>query len=237
MPASTASRRNSMDVVADIAFPLRLSFQVAMFATVLSAVFGVGLAYLLATRDFPGKALLDTAVTLPMVLPPIVTGYYLLLIIGRSGPVARVAELFGVAVPQITFTWWAAVLAACAVSMPLTVRTARAAIEGVDRSLIVSSYTLGRSELATVWHVVLPLAARGIVAGLVLTFARSLGEFGATVMVAGNVPGQTNTMPLEVYNAVVFGDWATATSIVAVFTVVSATFLMLAGRLGKALTS
>lgn len=226
-----------MEVLADIAFPLRLSFQVAALATALSAVLGVGLAYLLATRDFPGKSLLDTVITLPMVLPPIVTGYYLLLVIGRSGPVSRAAEALGVQAPQITFTWWAAVFAACAVSMPLTVRTARAAIEAIDPSLIVSSYTLGRSELETAWHVVLPLAARGIVAGLVLTFARSLGEFGATIMVAGNIPGRTNTMPLEIYNAVLFGDWATATTIVVVFTAVSATFLLLAGRLGKVLAS
>lgn len=222
-----------MNALADIAFPLRLSFQVAAVSTLLSAIAGVGVAYLLATREFRGKALLDTFITLPIVLPPIVTGYYLLLLVGSGGPLAAGLESLGLAVPQITFTWWAAVLAAFSVSVPLTVRTARAAIESVDPTLIATSYTLGLSEVATSLLVILPLAARGIVAGLVLSFARALGEFGATIMVAGNIPGRTNTMPLEIYNAVVFGDWRTATAIVVVFTIVSASFLLAAGRLGR----
>lgn len=219
--------------LADIAFPMRLSLQVAFVATALVALVGVPLAYLLATREFRGKGLLDVLVTLPLVLPPIVTGYYLLLLVGRSGPLARLAETLGAPAPQITFTWVAAVLAAFAVSLPFTVRTARSAFESVDRGLIATSATLGRSELATAMLVTLPLAARGVIAGLVLSFARALGEFGATVMVAGNIPGQTNTMPLEIYNAVVFGDWRSAAGLVAVFTVVSAGFIFAAGALTK----
>ena len=219
----------------ELAFPMRLSFQVAALATMLSAVIGVALAYLLARREFRGKALVDVLVTLPLVLPPIVTGYYLLLVIGRNGALGWAMRPFGVE-PAITFTWVAAVLAAFVVSMPLTVKTTRAAIEAIDPALIDSSYTMGRSEIETAVHVVLPLAARGIIAGLVLSFARALGEFGATIMVAGNIPGRTNTMPLEIYNAVIFGDWASATVLVVLFTGISASFMLLAGRLGKAVS-
>lgn len=217
----------------DMIFPLRLSLQVALVATVLVAAIGLPLAYLLATREFRGKMLLDVAVTLPLVLPPIVTGYYLLLLVGRSGVIGRIASALGVPFPQITFTWGAAVLASFAVALPFTVRTARAAFEGVDRDLIATSLTLGRSEMATAALVTLPLAARGVIAGLVLSFARALGEFGATVMVAGNIPGRTNTMPLEIYNAVVYGDWRSASVLVALFTVVSAGFMLTASHLSK----
>lgn len=220
-----------MSALTDIAFPLRLSFQVATCATALSALFGITLGYVLARKPFLGTEMLDLLTTLPMVLPPVVTGYYLLVLVGRTGPLARLArELFGVEL-SITFSWYAAVLAAFVVSMPLTVKSVRAAIESLDPALIDASYTLGRTELETVWFVVLPLARRGIAAGLVLSFARALGEFGATIMVAGNIPGRTNTMPLEIYNAVVFGDWATAGTIVLVFTLVSAAFILAANRL------
>jgi len=188
---------------------------------------------LLARREFRGKSLLDALITLPLVLPPVVTGYYLLLLIGRNGLIGRATRLlFGQAI-GITFTWQAAVLASFAVSVPFTVRTARSAFESVDPALITTSYTLGRSELQTAILVVFPLAIRGIIAGLVLSFARALGEFGATIMVAGNIPGRTNTMPLEIYNAVIYGDWRTAMVLVMLFTVVSVIFLMAANRLTK----
>jgi len=226
-----------VSALADIAFPLRLSFQVAACATVLSAVFGIAVGYVLACKRFPGKELLDLLTTLPMVLPPVVTGYYLLVLVGRNGPLARfVHDVFRVEI-SITFSWYAAVLAAFLVSMPLTVKTVRTAIESLDRNLIDASYTLGRSELETVWFVILPLARRGIAAGLVLSFARALGEFGATIMVAGNIPGRTNTMPLEIYNAVVFGDWATAGTIVVVFTLISGAFILAANRLSAVRSS
>lgn len=218
----------------DIVFPLILSLKVALFATALVAVVGLPAAYLLATREFRGKSLVDVAVTLPLVLPPIVTGYCLLLLLGRNGPVAHTTQaVFGRAV-GITFTWEAAALASFAVAVPFTVRTARAAIENVDKSLIAASYTLGRSESATAFLVVLPLAARGIAAGLVLSFARALGEFGATIMVAGNIPGRTNTMPLEIYTAAVSGNTATAAVLTIVFAIVSIVILLAANRLTKA---
>lgn len=219
-----------------IAFPLRLSFQVALLATVIVAVVGVPLAYLLASREFRGKSVLDAMLTLPMVLPPVVTGYYLLLLIGRNGVLGRVTEAVTGTATGLTFTWQAAVLAAAIVSLPLTIKTGRSAIEAVDRSLVETSYTLGRSETETALMVVLPLAAKGIFAGLVLSFARALGEFGATVMVAGNIPGKTNTMALEIYNAVLYGDWTTATLLVLLFTAVSAAFLVGANVLTKAVT-
>lgn len=217
--------------MSDIAFPLTLSLLIATCSAVLCTIVGVPLAYLIATREFRGKALLDVVLTLPLVLPPIVTGYYLLLLVGRAGLLGILTQrLFGQPI-QISFTWGAAVLAAFVVSLPFTVKTARASIEAVDRDLVRASYCLGRSETYTAFRVVLPIALPGIVAGLALSFARALGEFGATIMVAGNIPGRTNTMPLEIYNAVIYGDWHTATVLVAFFTCVSAAFLLAVNRL------
>ncbi|MBI5230931.1 MAG: molybdate ABC transporter permease subunit [Coriobacteriales bacterium] len=219
---------------ADLTFPLRLSFQVAATATLLVAIVGVPLAYLLARREFRGKEIVDLLVTLPMVLPPVVVGYYLLMVIGRNGLLGAVStRLFGHA-PQLTFTWGAAVIASAIVALPLTVKTARSAIEAVDPRLANASHLLGRGELATAALVVLPLAWRGILAGLTLSFARALGEFGATIVVAGNIPGRTNTMPLELYNLITFGDWGKATAVVVVFTTLSAAVLFGASRLGRA---
>lgn len=217
--------------MADIVFPLRMSFQVAALATLIVAAVGIPLGYLLARRRSHGQRLLEVALMLPMVLPPVVTGYYLLLIIGRNGLLGRLTELMTGTAVGLNFTWPAAVLASAVVSLPLTIRTVRAAIEGIDPGLLRMSFSLGRTELETALHVVVPLAWRGIVAGLALSFARALGEFGATVMVAGNIPGKTNTMALEIYNAVMFGDWQVATTLVMVFTVVSGAVLIGADRL------
>jgi len=214
-----------------ISFPLRLSLQVAGISTVLVAMLGVPLAYLLATRSFRGKALADVAVMLPLVLPPIVTGYYLLLLIGRNGLLGQVTKALTGTAFGLTFTWQAAVIASFVIALPLGVTAARAAVAAVDPAHADASRTLGRGELETAVFVVLPLAARGIAAGLALAFARALGEFGATIMVAGNIPGQTNTMALEVYNAVIYGDWRTATLLVVLFTAVSGAVLLGAGRL------
>jgi molybdate transport system permease protein len=213
-----------------IAFPLRLSLQVATFATIVIAVVGIPLAYLLATRSFPGKNVLEMLVTLPLVLPPVVVGYYLLLVIGNNGLLGTAfRSVFGQPL-NLTFTWYAAVLAATAVSFPLTVRTAKAAIQQVDPKFVQASQLLGRNELQTALRVTLPLSIRGVLAGLVLSFARALGEFGATIMVAGNIPGRTNTMAIDIFSSVVYGEWATATSLVLIFTFVSAVFLLLANK-------
>jgi len=214
-----------------IAFPLRLSLQVASVSTLVIAVLGIPLAYLLATRDFVGKRVLGVLVMLPLVLPPLVTGYYVLLVIGSRGLLGRLTEAVTGRAMGLTFTWQAAVIASTVIALPLAVSGARAAIEAVDQGHVDASRTLGRGELETAVRVTLPLAGRGIVAGLALAFARALGEFGATVMVAGNVPGRTNTMSLEVYTAVMSGEWRTATLLVLVFTGVSALVLLGVNRL------
>ena len=179
---------------------LVLSLRVAVLATVVNALVGVPLAYLLARRRFTGRALLDLLVTLPLVLPPTVTGYYLIVLLGRRGWLG--APLYAATGWTIAFTWYAAVVAATVMALPLLVRTARAAIESVDRDLEKAAYTLGRSEWRTALEVTLPLARNGILAGLVLAFARALGEFGATLMLAGNIPGRTATVPLPICEAV-----------------------------------
>jgi molybdate transport system permease protein len=209
---------------------LVLSVQVALLATLLNAVLGIPLAYLLARRVFPGKTLVDLLVTLPLVLPPTVTGYYLIVLLGRRGWLG--APLYEVTGWSVAFTWYAAVIAATVMALPLLVRTARAAIESVDRDLEKAAYTLGRPEWRTALEVTLPLAGRGILAGLVLAFARALGEFGATLMLAGNIPGRTQTVPLAIYTAVQTGEAAEALFLVATLTALSCAVLVAAGRLG-----
>jgi molybdate transport system permease protein len=213
---------------------LALSVRVAVLATVVNALLGVPLAYVLARRRFAGKALLDLAVTLPLVLPPTVTGYYLIVLLGRRGWLG--APLYAATGWTIAFTWYAAVVAATVMALPLLVRTARAAIESVDRDLERAAYTLGRSEWRTALEVTLPLARNGILAGLVLAFARALGEFGATLMLAGNIPGKTATVPLAIYTAVQTGEQSTVIALVAILTGLSCLVLVIAGRLGARAT-
>ncbi len=213
---------------------LALSLRVAVLATVVNALVGVPLAYLLARRRFAGRALLDLLVTLPLVLPPTVTGYYLIVLLGRRGWLG--APLYAATGWTIAFTWYAAVVAATVMALPLLVRTARAAIESVDRDLEKAAYTLGRSEWRTAMEVTLPLARNGILAGLVLAFARALGEFGATLMLAGNIPGKTATVPLAIYTAVQTGEQSTVLVLVAILTALSCVVLVAASRLGARAT-
>ncbi len=210
---------------------MRLSLQVAAVATVMVFLFGLPVAYLLASRKFRGTEMLDMLLTLPLVLPPTVTGYYLVMLFGRSGVIGKyIYEWTGW---NIMFTWYAAVLASFVVSLPLMIKTARAAIESVDRNLINASYTLGHSKLATALKVIFPLAKKGIIAGAVLAFARAMGEFGATIMLAGNIPGKTDTMPMAIYSLAGSGEWSKAHAMVAVFTIISGVFLYIANRFGK----
>ena len=212
-------------------FPLYLSLKVASLATAISFVIGLLLAWIIARGEFPGRGLLSALVSLPIVLPPTVLGYYLLVAIGRQSPLGRLLEnVFGV---TLVFTWEAAVLASCLVSIPLLVRSAQASLESVDRSLENAARTLGRSDLAVFITVTVPLAWRGILAGTGLAFARALGEFGATLMVAGNIPGQTQTMPVAIYDAVQSGDMVLANILVAIVTVVALAILILLGRTAK----
>lgn len=211
-------------------FSLLLSLKVATAATISIVAVGVPLAYLLARREFPGKELLDIVLTLPLVLPPTVTGYYLIVALGRNGFIGRyLHEWLDVG---IMFTWYAAVLASFVVALPLMIKTGRAAIEGVDNNLIKASYTLGYSEWQTALRVTIPLARRGIIAGIVLSFARALGEFGATLMLAGNIPGKTDTMPIAIYSAANSGDWLHAHAMVVILTLFSGFLLYCANRFG-----
>ncbi|MBS1117422.1 MAG: molybdate transporter, inner rane subunit [candidate division NC10 bacterium] len=213
---------------------LVLSLRVAFVATLLNAAVGIPLAYLLARRMFRARWLVDLFVTLPLVLPPTVTGYYLIVLLGRRGWLG--GPLYQLTGWSVAFTWYAAVIAAAVMALPLLVRTARAAIESVDRDLERAAFTLGHSEWRTAIEVTLPLARNGILAGLVLAFARALGEFGATLMLAGNIPGKTTTVPLAIYTAVQTGETSEALVLVAALTVVSCAVIYLAGRLGTKAT-
>jgi len=204
-----------------------LSLQVATVATVLAVVFGTALGYLLAKRRHRGLVLLEILFSLPMVFPPSLTGYYLVLLFGRNGLLGR--PLYDLTGLQLTFHPAGAVLAAAVVSFPLMLLSARAAIQGVDPDLEKAAYTLGRSRWYVLWRITLPLAWRGLAAGAVLTFARALGEFGATLMMAGN----QQTMPLAIYRAWMGGGTSAAAGLVAAHTVLAICVLALALHVGR----
>jgi len=180
-------------------FPLILSLRVALIATSIVVVLGVALGWLLARKRFFGREFLDAAVTLPLVLPPTVLGYYLLVLLGRRSPVGRAIE--NITGQSFVFTWRGAVIAAGVGALPLMVKTSRAAIASVDINLEDAARTLGQSEWRVFRRVTLPLASRGIVAAAMLAFARALGDFGATLMVAGNIPGRTQTAAIAIFDA------------------------------------
>lgn len=204
--------------------PLLLSLRVAVSATALVAVVGLALGLWLARSDFRGKSLVETLTSLPMILPPSVVGYYLLLFLGRRGPL----YVLGL---RLVFTWPAAVIASAVVALPLMVQSSRAAIAAVDPTLEKVAGTLGSPPWKVIWDVTLPLSRRGILAGLVLAFARSLGEFGATLMVAGNIPGRTQTLPLAIYDLVQANRMAQANGAVLLMTVIAFVLLFVVNRL------
>jgi molybdate transport system permease protein len=212
-------------------FSIALSFRVALLATVGVVLVGTALAWLLARRRFWGRTLLDVILMLPLVLPPTVTGYYLVVVFGRNGLLG--GPLYAWTGWTVMFTWTAAVLASFVVALPLMVQTARAAMESVDESLLDTATMLGYTERETFFRVLLPLSKRGVVAGAVLAFARALGEFGATLMVAGNIPGRTDTAPIAIYAAVASGDWSQAHTLVLVFTGLSGLVLLVALKLSR----
>jgi molybdate transport system permease protein len=189
-------------------FPLWLSLRVSLIATVLAGTSGIAIAYVLAKGRFRGRSLIEAVVTLPIVLPPTVLGYYLLTTLGVNSPIGRTWER--VTGNPLVFTPTAAVIAASISALPFVVRTARAAIEVVDPRLEASARVAGHPEWRVATLVTLPVARRGITAGIALGFARALGDFGATVMVAGNIPQRTQTLPIAVYDAVQAGDDGTA---------------------------
>jgi molybdate transport system permease protein len=212
-------------------FPLWLSLRVATTATGLAFILGVPLAWLLAKRPFPGRDLVSVAILLPMVLPPTVLGYYLLLLIGRQSALGRAAEAIGLG--RIVFTPTAAVIAAFVASLPFLVRAAQAGFEHVDRAYEEAARTLGRSELAIFASVTVPLAWRGILAGVALAFARAMGEFGATLMIAGNIPGRTQTASIAIYDAVQGYRLEQAHLLALVLSIVTGGILLLLTRVGR----
>jgi len=210
-------------------FPLWLSLRVAFVSTAVAFVVGLWLAYILANREFRGKEVLDAAITLPLVLPPTVLGYYLLVLLAGNSPLGKLWEnVFG---SPLVFTWKAAVVAALLHSLPLLVKSARAALESVDRSLERAARNLGASEWRLFWRVTLPLARRSVLAAVALAFARSLGDFGVTLMVAGNIPGRTQTVAVAIYDAYESGNTMVARTLVLVISVVALLILTLANRL------
>jgi len=208
---------------------LALTLKVAGWATLLTLLAGVAAGWLLARARFAGRDLLDALLTLPMVMPPTVLGYYLLVLLGRRGPVgAWLQANFGI---NLIFTWQGAVIAAAVVAFPLVFKAARAAFESVEPQYEQAARVLGHGEAAVFFRVTLPLAWRGILAGVLLAFARATGEFGATLMVAGSIPGRTQTLSVAVYEAVQAGQDDVANFLVLVTSVTCIAVLLAAGRL------
>ena len=212
--------------------PLWLTLKVALLATLLAGVAGIGLGWWMARRRFAGHTLVDALLMLPMVLPPTVLGYYLIVLIGRNGVLGQYLDRwFRI---NLMFTWQGAVIAASIVSLPLIYKAARAAFEDVDSRFAHAARTLGAGELEVFVRISLPLATRGVAAGLMLAFARAMGEFGATLMIAGNLPGKTQTLSIAVYDAVQAGNDAQALWLTLLISVVCMVVLVASGRLLQA---
>lgn len=198
---------------------LGLSLKIASIATIFSFIFGLFFAYFLNKKKIPGKNFLETLLILPMILPPSVTGYMLLVTFGKRGLIGKfLLDYFDI---QIVFTWVGAVIASCIVSLPLMYQNAKGAIISIDPIYENAAKTLGSSNWKIFYSIILPLAYPGIISGTVLSFARAMGEFGATLMIAGNIPGKTQTVPVAIYFAVESGDMKTANTLVFIMTLIS----------------
>ena len=205
--------------------PVWLSIKVALASLIFVVFFGVTFAYIMRKWEFPGKAAVEAIFSLPLVMPPVVTGFLLLILIGKQGPIGRfLADSFSA---QIIFTPYAAVLAGTVVAFPLMYQSTKAAFQSIDSKLEDAARTLGANEWRVFWTVTLPLAWHGLVSGIVLSFARALGEFGATIMVAGNIPGKTQTIPLAIYFAAESNDMTQAGLYVLIISLL--TFFMIFG--------
>lgn len=215
----------------EVISPLFLTLKVAGFAACIALILGTALGFALSRRSFPGRDWLDAFLTLPLVLPPTVLGYYIIVVVGRNGFVGRwLDHAFGI---SLMFTWQGAVIAASIVSLPMVLKSARAAFEGVPRDLEDAARTLGHSETSVFFRVTLPLAWRGVLAGAMLAFARAMGEFGATLMVAGDLPGRTQTLSLAIYDAVQAGNDSLGMKFVLITSVVCMAMLVFSGKLLK----
>ncbi|PYZ92015.1 molybdate ABC transporter permease subunit [Salipaludibacillus keqinensis] len=212
-------------------FPLFLSLRVSLTATILAIIIGLPIAYYLNRSKSRLSDIVDTIITLPIVLPPTVLGYYLLVLLGRNSPIGRfLEEYFGM---TIVFTPTGAVIAALVVSIPFMIKSSKTAFASIQPEFIHSAEILGRTKLNIFFTIMMPLAWRGIVAGITLTFARALGDFGATLMIAGSIPNETMTMPIAIYDALLAGDRALANTLVLIMTFVSLTILYFINRLEK----
>ena len=208
---------------------LALTLKVAAWATAINLVLGVTAGWLLARHRFPGREFVGAVLTLPLVLPPTVIGYYLLVVIGKRGWLGQwLYDSFGI---TLIFTWQGAVIAATVVAFPLVLSSARTAFEAVEPQLEQAARVLGLNEWAVFFRLTVPMAWPGIMAGALLVFARSLGEFGATLMVAGSIPGRTQTLSVAVYEAVQAGDDSTAHKLIVIISVTCIVMLLVAGRL------
>ncbi len=205
--------------------PVWLSIKVALSSLVFVVIFGVSSAYAMRKWEFAGKAAVEALFSLPLVMPPVVTGFILLILIGKQGPIGRfLSETFQV---QIIFTPYAAVISGTVVAFPLMYQSTKAAFQSIDTKLEDAARTLGANEWRVFWTVTLPLAWHGLLSGIVLSFARALGEFGATIMVAGNIPGKTQTLPLAIYFAAESNDMTQAGLYVLIISLI--TFSMIFG--------
>jgi molybdate transport system permease protein len=223
---------NRMDFATNIDwFPIRLSFVVATAATIIALVAGSALAWLLARKRFPGRNLIDSLITLPLVLPPTVLGYYLLTLLGtRSSLGGFLYHRFGI---RLTFTVGAAVIAATIHALPLVTKSLRAAFEGVDTELEAAARTLGLGGRLIFFRVTLPLASRGVLAATALAFARALGDFGVTIMIAGNIPGKTQTASVAIYDAIQAGRDNEAFTLAVIVSLIAVVMLYFINRFGR----
>jgi molybdate transport system permease protein len=209
--------------------PLWLSLEVAVIATGVSLLLGLFLAWLLVNRTFPGREILDALTTLPLALPPTVLGYYLLITMGRNSWPGRAYE--AITGGPLVFTVKAAIIAAAIHAIPLVVKSSRAALETIDRACERAGRSLGATEWRVFWRISLPMARRPIAAAAVLAFARALGDFGATLMIAGDIPGRTQTAAIAIYDAVESGDTTTANWMVLAISILAASIVFVANRL------
>ncbi len=206
----------------------RFTVLMALAATALVLPPAIAIGWVLARRRFPGKALIETLVSLPLVLPPVASGLLLLWLFGRRSPLGRTIDALGI---EVIFTWKAVVLAMAVVSFPLVVRSVRAGIEHVDKRFEDIASTLGASPVRILWTITLPLAARGIIAGAILGFSRALGEFGATIMVAGAIPGRTQTLSVGIYTLVETGREDEAWGLLAISALLAFVAIFLSNRM------
>lgn len=202
--------------------PLWISLKTAFVATIITSIIGVFVSYKMANYKGKARGIIDGVFTLPLILPPTVIGFFLLLICGKNGVVGKIFMAFD---KNIIFTWSATVISATVVAFPMMYRTCRSAFEQIDKNMILAARTLGLSEIKIFFKIAVPLAWPGIIGGLVLSFARALGEFGATLMIAGNIPGRTQTMPIAIFFAVESGDMNKALLWVLIIVVIS--FIMI----------